>query len=201
MALQPLWNWRLFQFLNPYILGTTLWTGDQPVAKPLPTHRTTQTEETHTDIHASSGIRTYDPNVRAGEDGSCLRQRGRCDRLHGTILGNYSATLARSWYFEKVSCMPNACAFSECFKSIICNICHPELLYCTESKSDYCWELHFQQLNFTKKKSLKFRKAGLFTPPGSLMYNNGFYHWQSIDNELGFRISEHALTSLTIGRS
>jgi hypothetical protein len=31
-------------------------------------HTTTQIEETHTDIHASSGIRTHDPSVWAGED-------------------------------------------------------------------------------------------------------------------------------------
>jgi hypothetical protein len=34
----------------------------------------------HTDIHTSSGIRTHDPSVRAGEDGSCLKPRGHCDR-------------------------------------------------------------------------------------------------------------------------
>jgi hypothetical protein len=31
-------------------------------------------------MHASSGIRTQDPSVRAGEDGSCLRPRDHCDR-------------------------------------------------------------------------------------------------------------------------
>jgi hypothetical protein len=44
-------------------------------------HRTTQTELTYTDIHASSGIRTHDPSVRAVEDGLYLRPRGHCDRL------------------------------------------------------------------------------------------------------------------------
>jgi hypothetical protein len=34
----------------------------------------------HTDIHASSGIRTHDPSVRESEGGSCLRPRGHCDR-------------------------------------------------------------------------------------------------------------------------
>jgi hypothetical protein len=33
----------------------------------------------HTDIHALSGIRDYDPSVRASEDSSCLRPRGYCD--------------------------------------------------------------------------------------------------------------------------
>jgi hypothetical protein len=32
-----------------------------------------------TKIHAFSGIRTHDPSVRAGEDGSCRRPRGLCD--------------------------------------------------------------------------------------------------------------------------
>jgi hypothetical protein len=43
MALQPfVWSWPLFQFLNPYTVGRIPWTGDQLVARPLPTHRTTQ---------------------------------------------------------------------------------------------------------------------------------------------------------------
>jgi hypothetical protein len=32
------------QFLNLYTVGSTPWTGDQPVAMQLPTHRTTQTQ-------------------------------------------------------------------------------------------------------------------------------------------------------------
>jgi hypothetical protein len=46
-------------------VGRTPCTGDQPVARPLPTHITTQ---------------THNPIVRAGEDSSCLRPRGHCDR-------------------------------------------------------------------------------------------------------------------------
>jgi hypothetical protein len=34
----------------------------------------------HTDIHAWNGIRTHNPSVRAGEDSSCFRLRGHCDR-------------------------------------------------------------------------------------------------------------------------
>jgi hypothetical protein len=47
----------------------------------LPTHRTTQTQNKHTDIHASSGTRTHDPSVRVGEGGWCPRPRGHCDRI------------------------------------------------------------------------------------------------------------------------
>jgi hypothetical protein len=35
---------RFFSFLILYTVGTIPWTGDQPVARPLPIHRTTQTE-------------------------------------------------------------------------------------------------------------------------------------------------------------
>jgi hypothetical protein len=31
-----------------YTVGMTPWTGDQPVGRPLSTHRTAQTEQTHT---------------------------------------------------------------------------------------------------------------------------------------------------------
>jgi hypothetical protein len=36
--------WPPFQFLNLYTIGRTPWTGDQPVTRPLPTHRTTHTQ-------------------------------------------------------------------------------------------------------------------------------------------------------------
>jgi hypothetical protein len=51
-----------------------------PVARPLPTQDNTDTEETRTDIHASSGIRSHEPSVSAGEEISCLRPRDHCDR-------------------------------------------------------------------------------------------------------------------------
>jgi hypothetical protein len=48
MALQPLWTLITFQFLNLHTVGRSPWTGDQPVARPLPTHRTTQTQNKRT---------------------------------------------------------------------------------------------------------------------------------------------------------
>jgi hypothetical protein len=47
-AYSPRGRWSLFQFLNPYTVGRPPWTGDQPVSRPLPTHRTTQTENKRT---------------------------------------------------------------------------------------------------------------------------------------------------------
>jgi hypothetical protein len=37
-----------FSFLILYPVGRTPWTGDQPVTRPLPTHKTTQTQNKHT---------------------------------------------------------------------------------------------------------------------------------------------------------
>jgi hypothetical protein len=76
----PLDLGRFSSFLILYIVGTAPWTVNLPVARPLPTHRT----NAYT-LYASSGIRTHDPSVRAGEDGSCLGPRGQCDRLQYRI--------------------------------------------------------------------------------------------------------------------
>jgi hypothetical protein len=49
MALRPLLGLgRFFSFLILYTVGRTLWTGDQAVARPLPTQRTTQTQNKRT---------------------------------------------------------------------------------------------------------------------------------------------------------
>jgi hypothetical protein len=40
----------------------------------------------NTHIHASRGIRTQDPSVRASEYSSCLRPRGHCDRPPSAAL-------------------------------------------------------------------------------------------------------------------
>jgi hypothetical protein len=44
----PCGPWPLFQFVNLYTIGRTPWTGDQPVARPLPTHTTTRTQNKRT---------------------------------------------------------------------------------------------------------------------------------------------------------
>jgi hypothetical protein len=40
--------WPIFQLLNQYIVGRTPWIGDQPLTRPLPTCRTTQTRNKRT---------------------------------------------------------------------------------------------------------------------------------------------------------
>jgi hypothetical protein len=77
-----------FQFYDHFTDGRTPWTSDQLVAKPLPKHRTTQTQNKHVhipNIHALCGIRIHDPGFRASKDSTCLRPLGYRDR-HTFIL-------------------------------------------------------------------------------------------------------------------
>jgi hypothetical protein len=68
--------WPLFfSFLILYTFGRTPLTGDQPVARPLPTHRINAHRHP-----CLEWIRTHDPSVRGSENSSCLRRRGHCDR-------------------------------------------------------------------------------------------------------------------------
>jgi hypothetical protein len=68
LALQPPWALVSdFQFHDHFTDGRTPWTRDQLVARPLPKHRTTQTQNKHIhipNIHALCGIRTHDPGFR-----------------------------------------------------------------------------------------------------------------------------------------
>jgi hypothetical protein len=76
----PCVPWPLFQSLT---IGRTPWTSDQLVARPLPKHRTAQTQYEHIytpNIHALSEIRTHDHSVPASEDSPCLRSLGYRDR-------------------------------------------------------------------------------------------------------------------------
>jgi hypothetical protein len=85
---------RLFSFLVLYIVGRTPWTEDQPVARPLPTHRKhEQNKRTQTSM---SGIRTHFPGVRVSEDSSCLRPCGHRDRRTSLIRFQMSRFLSQS---------------------------------------------------------------------------------------------------------
>jgi hypothetical protein len=60
---------------------------DQLVARPLPKHKTTQTQNKHIhtlNIHAFCEIRTHEPSFRASEDSTCFRPLGYRDRQTST---------------------------------------------------------------------------------------------------------------------
>jgi hypothetical protein len=72
--------WPLFRFLNPiHSRYDSLDGGSARHKAATYTQNNTNTEETHTDINALSGIQTQDTSVRASQDSPCLRPRGHCD--------------------------------------------------------------------------------------------------------------------------
>jgi hypothetical protein len=71
-----------FSFLILYIVGRIPWTGEQPVARPLPTQRTIQTHIQKKEKHKHPCLEWYSnprPSVWARENTSCFKQRGHCD--------------------------------------------------------------------------------------------------------------------------
>jgi hypothetical protein len=70
---------RFFNFLILYRVSRTPWIGDQPVARPIPTHRTTQTQNkrTHTSL-LRVGFQSTIPAFERAKTSSCLRPRGHC---------------------------------------------------------------------------------------------------------------------------
>jgi hypothetical protein len=79
---------RLFSFLTLYTVGRTPWTVDQLVAKPLPTHRTTQTQNKHT--HTSMPWSGFEFTIPAFERANTVHALD----LAATVIGfsaDYSA--------------------------------------------------------------------------------------------------------------
>jgi hypothetical protein len=75
---------RSFSFLILYIVDRTPWWGHQPVARPVPTHRTTP-PYTHIHICHMWDSNTHDARVRGSEGSSCYRPRGHYDRQFRTL--------------------------------------------------------------------------------------------------------------------
>jgi hypothetical protein len=76
----PCGPWPLFQFLNIYTVGRTPWTGDKPVARSLPTHRTTQTRYKRTQICIPRV--GFEPTIPVLE---------RAKTVHATVVGKFEA--------------------------------------------------------------------------------------------------------------
>jgi hypothetical protein len=82
MAVQPFVGpWPFFQFLNPYTVDRTPWTGDQPVARPLPTHRTTQAQN-NAHRHPMPQVR-FEPTIPVIERAKTLHALDRA----ATVIG------------------------------------------------------------------------------------------------------------------
>jgi hypothetical protein len=95
MALQSfVIPWQLFQFLILCTVGRTLSTGDQPNARPLPTHRTTQTHNKRTQIFMSWV--GFEPTIPAFERTNTVHVLDRAATVIGTLthsVGNMRSPL------------------------------------------------------------------------------------------------------------
>jgi hypothetical protein len=84
MALQPFVEpWPLFSFLILYTVGGTPWTGDQPVARLLPIHRTTQTQNKCTET--SMPRVGFEPTTPVFERAKTIHALDRASTVIGLI--------------------------------------------------------------------------------------------------------------------
>jgi hypothetical protein len=85
MALQPFVGpWLLFSFLILYTDGRTPWTEDQPVARPLPIHMTTQTQNQRT--QTSMLLVGFEPTIPAFEREKSVRVVDRAATVIDRII-------------------------------------------------------------------------------------------------------------------
>lgn len=68
-----------------------------PVTSPPLTQDNTNREETRTNFHISSRMRTHNPSVRAGEAVSCLTLRRQCDQQSINIMRAFLC-VPIAWY-------------------------------------------------------------------------------------------------------
>jgi hypothetical protein len=93
---------RFFSFLIFYTICRTLWTEDQPVARPLPTHRTTQTQNKRT--QTSIPRVGFEPTKPASERAKTVHA------LDGaaTVIGRFSFTECKwTTYFNWIDVSEN----------------------------------------------------------------------------------------------
>jgi hypothetical protein len=73
----------VFQFLNLCTVGRTPWTSDQPVARPLRTHRTTQTQNKCTQTSMSRV--GFEPTIPVFEPAKTIRILDRAATVIGQL--------------------------------------------------------------------------------------------------------------------
>jgi hypothetical protein len=94
----------LFQFLIIHTVGRTPWTGNQPVARPLPTHRTTQIQNKCTQI--SMLWVGLEATIPASERAKTAHAIDRAATVIGELSGNSNLLGIRdkqwTWYYTSV---------------------------------------------------------------------------------------------------
>jgi hypothetical protein len=94
MALQPFGLRHLFQILNP-IHSRTPWTGDQPVARALPTHRTTQTQNKRTET--SMLLVEFEPTTPVSEQAKTIHALHCAATVIGLKIGSQNIIRVIKW--------------------------------------------------------------------------------------------------------
>jgi hypothetical protein len=114
----------LFQFLNIYTVGRIPWTGDEPVARPLYTHRTTQTQNKRT--QTSMPWVGLEPTIPASERAKTVHDRAATPARSepvDIINTNNSFTIIASGKAPGKMCMVSGgtrAAWSRLFLSRVC---------------------------------------------------------------------------------
>jgi hypothetical protein len=97
MALQPFWTLPAFSvLLILYTVGRTPWTGDQPVARPLPTHRATQIQNKRT--QTSIPRVGFEPMIAVFERAKTVHALDRA----ATVIGNLHRFA--NWLLKVLEC-------------------------------------------------------------------------------------------------
>jgi hypothetical protein len=105
MALHPFVGpWPLFFNFILYTVGRTPWTGNQPVARPLPIHRTTQTQNKHM-LQTSIPWVGFEPTVPGFELAKMVHALDRA----ATVIG------------REIMCIPIKNTNRDCLKNSIQN--------------------------------------------------------------------------------
>jgi hypothetical protein len=87
---------RFFSFLILYTVGTSPWTWDQPVARPHPPHRTTQTQIKHT--QTSMPRAGFGPTIPVFERAKAVYALDRS----ATVIGHLRNHICN--YMEEIQC-------------------------------------------------------------------------------------------------
>jgi hypothetical protein len=106
MTLHSLWTLGAFSVFNLCIVGRTPWTGDQPVARSLPTHRATQTQ--YKGIQTSIPQVGFEPMIPVFERAKTVHALGRAAAVIGRVLAfilwHWSTNILSLWWWEEYWC-------------------------------------------------------------------------------------------------
>jgi hypothetical protein len=99
---------RFFTFLILHTVGRTPWTGDQPVSRPLPTQRTTQTQNKHS--QTSMPRVGFEPTIPAFEQAKTVHALDGAATVIDRNITRIIKTLRMIWarYIECMVFMRNS---------------------------------------------------------------------------------------------